>query len=94
MHKQQLAALKAQLATLQHGLPANANDISGAIGPASPGGDQQRPPLGHSQDRERHTHGTLLLLLESVCALVLAIINEAQTPCQICPYRPLLAEWT
>ncbi len=31
---------------------------------------------------------------KSVCALVLAIVNEAQTPCQIHPHRPLLAVWT
>ena len=29
----------------------------------------------------------------SVCALVLAIVNEAQTAWQIHPHRPLLAVW-
>ncbi len=31
---------------------------------------------------------------KSVCALVLAIVDEAQTAWQIRPHRPLLAEWT
>ena len=31
---------------------------------------------------------------KSVCALVLAIVNEAQTLCQFRPHRPLLAVWT
>ncbi len=31
---------------------------------------------------------------KSVCALVLAIVNEAQTLWQIRPHRPLLAVWT
>ncbi len=32
--------------------------------------------------------------ISAVCALVLAIVNEAQTPGQIRPHRPLLAAWT
>ncbi len=31
---------------------------------------------------------------KSVCALVLAIVNEARTIRQIRPHRPLLAVWT
>ncbi len=31
---------------------------------------------------------------KAVSALALAIVNEAQTPCQFGPHRPLLPEWT
>ncbi len=31
---------------------------------------------------------------KSVCALVLAIVKEAQTKSQIRPHRPLLTVWT
>ncbi len=31
---------------------------------------------------------------KSACALVMAIVNEAQTARQIRPQRPLLAVWT
>ncbi len=31
---------------------------------------------------------------KSVCALVVAIVDEAQTACQIRSHRPLLAVWT